>query len=193
MNNDCNTIYKLFEEIYSLNLKRINYFIYSYTNDMDMAKILTSEVFEKLWLIRNQIDFNEDIFPLLLVMARNRTLNYLRREKIIRTHSENEKKRMTEIEINIETLAGSNLNSLNSQEIIKLINESIAQMTKETRETFLLSRFSNLKNIEIASKEGISVKTVEYRIKIALRILRKKLKDYMPFILGFISRLLFIN
>lgn len=160
---------------------------------MDMAKILTSEVFEKLWLIRNQIDFNEDIFPLLLVMARNRTLNYLRREKIIRTHSENEKKRMTEIEINIETLAGSNLNSLNSQEIIKLINESIAQMTKETRETFLLSRFSNLKNIEIASKEGISVKTVEYRIKIALRILRKKLKDYMPFILGFISRLLFIN
>lgn len=160
---------------------------------MDMAKILTSEVFEKLWLIRNQIDFNEDIFPLLLVMARNRTLNYLRREKIIRTYSENEKKRMTEIEINIETLAGSNLNSLNSQEIIKLINESIAQMTKETRETFLLSRFSNLKNIEIASKEGISVKTVEYRIKIALRILRKKLKDYMPFILGFISRLLFIN
>ncbi len=193
MKNDCNTIYKLFEEIYSLNLKRINYFIYSYTNDMDMAKILTSEVFEKLWLIRNQIDFNEDIFPLLLVMARNRTLNYLRREKIIRTYSENEKKRMTEIEINIETLAGSNLNSLNSQEIIKLINESIAQMTKETRETFLLSRFSNLKNIEIASKEGISVKTVEYRIKIALRILRKKLKDYMPFILGFISRLLFIN
>lgn len=193
MNNDCNTIYKLFEEVYSLYLKRIEYFIYSYTYDMDMAKIISSEVFEKLWLIRNEVNFNEDVFPLLLVIARNKTLNYLRKEKVERLYNEREKKRLSEVEINYETLKGIDLNSISSKEIIKLINESISEMSEDIRETFILSRFSNLKNTEIASKEGISIKTVEYRIKIALRVLRQKLKDYVPLFLGYILNILWIN
>ncbi len=42
-----------------------------------------------------------------------------------------------------------------------------------------MSRFGDFSNKEIAERLGISVKTVEYRISQALKILRIKLKDYL--------------
>ena len=41
----------------------------------------------------------------------------------------------------------------------------------------------NAKNLQIAEALGVSIKTVEYRITQSLKILRVKLKDYLPFIM----------
>ena len=51
------------------------------------------------------------------------------------------------------------------------------------RETFKLSRFGEQSNLQIAEALGVSIKTVEYRITQSLKILRVKLKDYLPFIM----------
>ena len=42
-------------------------------------------------------------------------------------------------------------------------------------------------NVQIAEKLGISVKTVEYRISQALKILRFKLKDYLPLLINILG------
>lgn len=44
----------------------------------------------------------------------------------------------------------------------------------------MLSRFENRSNKEIAETVGLSVKSVEYHIGKALKVLRVSLKDYLP-------------
>jgi RNA polymerase sigma-70 factor (ECF subfamily) len=59
------------------------------------------------------------------------------------------------------------------------IEASIHELPDSYRETFELSRFGELSNARIARQLNVSVKTVEYRISQALKILRVKLKDYL--------------
>ena len=53
-------------------------------------------------------------------------------------------------------------------------------MPPQTREEFMMSRFQNKSNKEIAESMNISVKSVEYHITKTLKVLRVALKDYLP-------------
>lgn len=65
-------------------------------------------------------------------------------------------------------------------ELTENIDKAIQELPETYRETFTLSRFGEHTNAQIADELGVSVKTVEYRISQALKILRVKLKDYLP-------------
>lgn len=67
-------------------------------------------------------------------------------------------------------------------EILSLISKAISELPSEYREAFEMNRFENLTYNEIAEKTGVSSKTVAYRISQSLKILRVKLKDYIPLI-----------
>ena len=54
-------------------------------------------------------------------------------------------------------------------------------MPPQSREILMLSRYSNLPNKRIAEQLNVSLKTVEFHITKALRILRVELKDYPDF------------
>ena len=60
------------------------------------------------------------------------------------------------------------------------IEKTIEELPDGYRETFKMSRFGEMSNASIAKQMGVSVKTVEYRITQSLKILRVKLKDYLP-------------
>jgi RNA polymerase sigma-70 factor (ECF subfamily) len=62
------------------------------------------------------------------------------------------------------------------------IEKAIRELPDNYRETFKLSRFGELSNARIAEHLGVSVKTIEYRITQSLRLLRVKLKDYLPLV-----------
>ena len=75
-------------------------------------------------------------------------------------------------------------------DLTRNIKKAIQELPENYQETFALSRFGELTNNQIANKLGVSVKTVEYRISQSLKILRVKLKDYLPllsFLFGFPS------
>ncbi|WP_449436580.1 sigma-70 family RNA polymerase sigma factor [Pedobacter steynii] len=52
----------------------------------------------------------------------------------------------------------------------------LEKLPKKCREIFMLSRFDNLSNQEIAEKLGISKRTVENQITIALKLLRLSIR-----------------
>lgn len=58
-----------------------------------------------------------------------------------------------------------------------LLRELVCGLPATVRETFLLSRFSGLSYDEIASRQGISVKAVEWRISRALELLAGRLAE----------------
>lgn len=65
------------------------------------------------------------------------------------------------------------------EELSRNIEKAIGELPETYREVFSISRFGNCSNKEIADQLNVSVKTVEYRITQALKILRIKLKDYL--------------
>lgn len=69
------------------------------------------------------------------------------------------------------------------EELSRNIEKAIESLPENYRETFRMSRYGEMSNAEIASKLGVSVKTIEYRMTQSLKILRKELKDYFPIIL----------
>ena len=60
------------------------------------------------------------------------------------------------------------------------MRQTLYQLPEQTRQAFILSRFKDKSNREIAEALGISVKGVEYHITKALKALRVALKDYLP-------------
>ena len=67
-------------------------------------------------------------------------------------------------------------------DLTEQIEKAINDLPENYKETFSLSRFGEQTNVQIAAMQGISVKTVEYRITQSLKILRVKLKDYLLFV-----------
>ena len=65
------------------------------------------------------------------------------------------------------------------KELTHAINVSLTKLSPRTREMFILSRFSGLKNKEIADQLGLTTKGIEHHIGNALKQLRNDLsKDY---------------
>jgi RNA polymerase sigma-70 factor (ECF subfamily) len=68
-------------------------------------------------------------------------------------------------------------------ELQQKISHALNDLPPQCRIIFQMSRFRDMKYQEIASELGISVKTVEAQMGKALKVLRKKLADYLPILL----------
>jgi RNA polymerase sigma-70 factor (ECF subfamily) len=74
-----------------------------------------------------------------------------------------------------------------SEEITNIFRKALSQLPEQTRKVFIMSRFQDKSNKNIAEELNISVKGVEYHISKALRSLKISLKDYLPLLLFFIE------
>lgn len=72
-----------------------------------------------------------------------------------------------------------NFSTLLSKELEEEISNAINSLPKECQTVFLKSRMENKKNQEIADELGISINTVKYHLKNALKFLRERLEKYL--------------
>ncbi|MFR0828998.1 RNA polymerase sigma-70 factor [Bacteroides intestinalis] len=175
-----NAIVNSFNEIYTSYYKKSFFFAKSYVHDDLAAEDIASESLIKLWekLKTEKIDYIE---PLLLTILKNKALDYLKHEEVKRTAFESMVDwHQQELSIRISTLESCDPNEIFSDEVESIIRETLKLIPEQTRQIFLLSRFENKSNKEIAELMGISVKGVEYHISKALKALRITLKDYLP-------------
>ena len=68
------------------------------------------------------------------------------------------------------------------EELTQRIEQAINTLPPSYLEAFKMHRFQQMSYKEIADKLQVSPKTIDYRIQQALKILRKELKDYLPFL-----------
>lgn len=175
-----NVIVNSFNEIYTSYYKKSFFFAKSYVHDDLAAEDIASESLIKLWekLKTEKIDYIE---PLLLTILKNKALDYLKHEEVKRTAFESMADlHQQELSIRISTLESCDPNEIFSDEVESIIRETLKLLPEQTRQIFLLSRFENKSNKEIAEQMGISIKGVEYHISKALKALRITLKDYLP-------------
>jgi len=181
---------EVFEHIYVENFYKIRSFCYNYIRDEAASKCAAQEVFITVWENRHNLDLSNNILPYLFVLAKNRCLNILKQNKVRQKHSDYCFKHTNE-SVNFSALKDSTINKLYSAEIEHLFVQAMDKLPEKVKSTYSLSRQNNYKYDEIAEIQGISIKTVEYRIMYALRVLRIVLKDYLPILLGYIFTNLF--
>jgi RNA polymerase sigma-70 factor (ECF subfamily) len=159
---------QLFEETYRAHYRQLRNTARQLIGDSDAAHDLVQEVFLKLWNKRNELHAILNTGAYLYRSVVNASLNYLEKNK---------KRRSTDdlsLPSDLSTEAGVNLRELQEK-----ISEALDSLPPKCRAIFILSRFEEKKNKEIAVILGISLKTVENQMGIALKKMRDGLKSYL--------------
>jgi RNA polymerase sigma-70 factor (ECF subfamily) len=136
-------------------------------------------VFIKLWEKRDEINPALSIKSYLFTATKNRCLNYIR---------DNNKFRSNILDLDCGNIDIVNEDDhLEEQELKDRIDKSLAKLPDKCRLVFRMSRYQGLKYKEIASQLDIAQKTVEAHMSKAMRILREELKDYLLWIIYFMT------
>jgi RNA polymerase sigma-70 factor (ECF subfamily) len=168
-----------FEAVYTDFFGVIYHLSLQYLHDEKVAEEIVQDSFMKLWEIRETLNDRFNIRNFLYTITKNNCLNYLRNQKTALKHQENLK--YLEMQFNYEALEKMG-SYIEFEELRSKIDQAIASLPDDLRETFLLSRFDELQYKEIAEKLSVSVKTVEARMTKSLKILRHELKEYLTVI-----------
>lgn len=136
------------------------------------AEEIAQDVMLELWRRREALDVTDSVRGYLLQATRNRSLNHLRHRAI---EKRSEPQLIEGTAQSVPTDAGTR-----EAEIEVALQAAVAELPERCRQVFELSRVEGLKYAEIATRLGISVKTVEVQMGKALRVLRERLRPWMP-------------
>lgn len=157
------------ERLYQVNYGRLLNYGRSLIGSTEDAREIVNDVFVALWRNRAHIDTDRNLDAYLHRSVKNRCINYLKSN------------RLQSVDIDLKSYALSSSDDLDQQlhiaELRDFLYQSIQKLPPKCREIFILSREENLSHKAIAESLGLSVKTVENQISIALRKLRKMLED----------------
>lgn len=139
------------------------------TKNRSLAEDIVQEVFYELFRKREKIEIRS-LSGYLKRAVFNRAINKVKSNKEL----------FDSDDLNIELTDNSisSQDSLEYKELEDYLNEVIDGLPEKCRLVFVLNRFEDLSYKEVASKLGISVKTVENQMSKALRILREEMVSY---------------
>jgi RNA polymerase sigma-70 factor (ECF subfamily) len=135
-----------------------------------LAEELVQELMVDIWENHKCLFIEHSLKSYLFTAVHHRCLNVIKKEQYHK-----------QVEDSIYKGAGEPFDDPDYylvDELAEQIRKAIEQLPDTHRYTFMLSRFEHLTNVQIAKKLGVSIKTVEYRISQALKILHTLLKDY---------------
>lgn len=161
---------KAMEYLYSDYYGQMCNIVYRVLNDSTAAEDIVQEVFMEIWKKRESISFTSSIYGYLKRSCINRSLNYIRKNKV---HFEDE------AILEHQSTENHTHNEIESGDLKTIINQSIESLPTRCRQVFVLSRYEYLTYKEIAAQLDISVKTVENQIAKALKILKNNVEPYM--------------
>lgn len=160
--------------------------VFRVIGDRSLAEDLVQEVFYELWRKRSSLTINQSLRAYLKRAAVNRTLNYIRDQRLIVDDE-------SAMPFEVASAQIGALQQLEAEELEVQIESAIRDLPERCRLVFGLSRFEEMSNKEIAAHLDISVKTVENQMTKALRLLREKLSPYITILLfAFFEALLVI-
>lgn len=143
------------------------------TKSVELAEEVVSDVFVKIWINRKQLGSIQSLKSYLFVAVRNQSLNYI---------SKNKKYRHCEIHSIIDeklyTRACPETSMLQS-EMHDHIDTAIETLPGRCRQIYKMVRIDGLKHKQVSDILGISVKTIEAQISIALKKLNSRLSPYV--------------
>ncbi len=165
----------LYEEAFKTHFKSLHAYACTIVRDDVMAEEMVQNVFFKLWKNKEDVKISQSLTAYLYRSVYHESLNYIKHLKVRSAY---------------EAHAARNVNnSNNAMDKVRLKNleeqldKALQELPEQCRTIFQMSRFEELKYVEIAERLGISPKTVENQMGKALKILRTRLVDFLPILL----------
>jgi len=156
-----------FNKLFKLLWEPLFVFAQSLTMDQDIAKDIVQEVWIDYWNRRQKIEI-KNIQSYLYQAVRFKIYNHFRDTNF----NSVQLAVISEIYIASEIEQQSDL-----EDTLLSINKSIKVLPLRCKEIFRLSKFEGITNDEIATRLGISKRSVENQLSIALKIVKKSLKS----------------
>ena len=164
---------KAFDAVYKKYYGGLCAFASQYVPATDYEEIV-QDVMMWLWENRRTIANEISLKSLLFTITRNKCLNNISHQQVKqRVHEKLYQNFIAQFEDPDFYILG---------ELMEKLEQAIDRLPEEYRKAFEMNRFEDLTYKEIANKLDISEKTIAYRISQALKILRKELKDYLPYL-----------
>lgn len=160
-----------FEELFNkLYPSLVNHAI-RFVKEKEFAEEIVQDSFVAFWNKRKELMITTSLSGYLYQIVRNRCLNYLK--------SKNYKDmQLLTQEMYVESSQDSISESLDEHDLVKIIDAAIQSLPEKTHLFFNLSREEDLSYKEIGEKLSVSVKTVEYHVSRALKVIRKALEQH---------------
>lgn len=151
-----------FKLLFDQNFDAIRNYIFYRLGDADLATDVAQDIFMRLW--EKQIEFSQKgNTGLLYKMAGDEVVNIYRRQKVKLNYTKS-------ISFDLEGVSPED--ELQYKELKLAYEKSLQDLSEKQRTVFLMSRMDGLKYHEIAERLGISIKSVEKRMKNALKLLK---------------------
>jgi len=145
---------------------------YKNINSHEDAKELTQNIFKSLWERRNEIRITGSAEHYLMRSAKLQIINFYRDNKIHQEH--HNCFYQTYCDFDNCTENEILFNQLNAE--VRLL---VDQLPCQCKLVYQLSRDKHLSNKEIAATLGISLKTVEYHLSNAGKLLKVNLQEFI--------------
>jgi RNA polymerase sigma-70 factor (ECF subfamily) len=136
-------------------------FVYGFIANRSDTEDIIQELFLHVWNDRKKIAITDNVSGYLYKMAKNMTLNHIRKEN-------NYKMMLAEQEMPVY----EENNSLETAELKAALYDCINRLPARSREILLMDRMQGLKQKEIAEKLSVSLQTVKNQIWMSLQKLK---------------------
>lgn len=163
---DTNSYKIIFDTYY----KRLYLFSLKYVEDQYAAEEIAENVFLILWQKKNEIDKIGNLKSYLYAMARNASLDYLKKEK-------------QSVTLDLEKHDSADLMDqyIIEEETHAILYQALASLPPKCRKVFELSCLEGVKYKDISEELQISINTVKSQRARAIELLKEHLKDYPLF------------
>lgn len=155
-----------FEILFQKYYVRFYNFVLNLTKNPQTAEDIVQNVFMKIWINRKNLRPDQSIHNYIYALSKHEVLNHLRDRKVY-----TQVERLVMAEQPYEAVTDQNMDL---KELDDRIRKFIAAMPEQRRKVFLLSRYRGMGNKAIAELMGLSVRTVDRHINLALTSLRKE-------------------
>ena len=164
---------KAYQELYELLFSKLKNYCFSYVKSDEAAEELVSDVFIKIWQIRNRLPEIENLKLYLYTIAKNFSLNHI---------TKNYKNPVTSLdEIDIEPVIsfGNPEELCISTDMVNKIQQCIRSLPPQCRLIFQMVKEDGFAYKEVASHLNISVLTVRNQVFIATRKIAEIIPGYI--------------
>jgi RNA polymerase sigma-70 factor (family 1) len=157
-----------FEQLFRKYYELLCFFANRFIDNMPVAEEIVADAYAAVWEKRENLLISSSFRAYIYRAVRNRCLNHIKHQRIERAYMDYLRHH--------HILSDEGMDNAREEELAKEVEGAIERLPERCRQIFKMSRYDDLRYIDIARELQLSPKTVERQMMIALEKLRRHLQ-----------------